>query len=81
MQLKDTVDDMLSDDYRDRFKAEYDQVSIRRDKLGDILDAYYKGELNFQPKSSISNLESQLETMDDYLDILEERAKEEVVDL
>ena len=33
MQLKDTVELMLSDDYKDRFKAEYYQTKIRYDKL------------------------------------------------
>ena len=38
MELKDTVDLMLSEDYRDRFKAEYQQVKIRKEKL----EAYIK---------------------------------------
>lgn len=33
MELKDTVDSMLSDSYIDRFKAEYYQTQIRYYKL------------------------------------------------
>jgi hypothetical protein len=34
--LKDTVDLMLSEDYKDRFKAEYQQTKIRYEKLKDF---------------------------------------------
>ena len=43
MELKDTVQQMLSEDYRDRFKAEYYQVKIRYDKLVDMLNRWDKG--------------------------------------
>ena len=33
MELKDTIDLMTSDDYKDRFKAEYYQTKIRYNKL------------------------------------------------
>ena len=33
MELKDTVDLMYSDDYQERFKAEYWQTKIRYEKL------------------------------------------------
>lgn len=33
MELKDTVELMLSEDYRDRMKAEYWKTKIRYDKL------------------------------------------------
>lgn len=33
MTLFDTVSDMLSDDYKSRFKAEYYQLKIRIEKL------------------------------------------------
>lgn len=33
MKLKDTIKLMESDDYKDRFKAEYYQVKIRKEKL------------------------------------------------
>lgn len=33
MELKDTVEGMLSDDWKERFKAEYFQLDIRIQKL------------------------------------------------
>ena len=40
MELKDTVNMMLSDDYKEHFKAEYIQEKIRAVKLENILKAY-----------------------------------------
>ena len=40
MKLEDTVEGMLSDDYSERLRAEYDQASIRLEKLTEILDKY-----------------------------------------
>lgn len=37
MELKDTIDLMTSEDYKDRFKAEYYQTKIRYDKLHKML--------------------------------------------
>lgn len=36
MELKDTVNMMLSDDYKERFKAEYIQEKIRAVKLENL---------------------------------------------
>lgn len=49
MELKDTVDGMLSEDYAERFKAEYNQLCIRFDKLKDMLEKRDRGELEFEP--------------------------------
>lgn len=38
MELKDTVNSMLSEDYRERFIAEYWQVKIRYDRLKAFID-------------------------------------------
>ena len=38
MELKDTVEMMLSDDYKERFRAEYWQLKIRYDKLRKMVD-------------------------------------------
>lgn len=40
MELKDTVERMLSSDYSERLRAEYDQASIRLEKLTKFLDKY-----------------------------------------
>jgi len=37
MELKETIDLMNSDDYKERFKAEYLQVKIRYEKLRKML--------------------------------------------
>ena len=40
MELKDTIDLMNSDDFRDRFVAEYCQTKIRYEKLHKMLIKY-----------------------------------------
>ena len=74
MELIDTVDLMTSDDYKDRFMAEYYQVKIRYQKLKSILDKYEEGTLDFEPSCSISLLMVQREIMEDYLNVLQDRA-------
>lgn len=75
--LKDTIDLMLSNDYGDRFVAEYQQTKIRYEKLHAILRKYYAGKLEFTLDSPVWLLEQQLDTMRAYLDILEVRSKQE----
>lgn len=43
MELKDTIDFMLSDDYKDRLKAEYLQLQIRVNKIMKSLENNDKG--------------------------------------
>lgn len=38
MELKDTIDGMLSGDYKERFVAEYQQTKIRYEKLKNFCD-------------------------------------------
>lgn len=40
MELEDTIEGMLSSDYSERLKAEYDQASIRLRKLTKFLNKY-----------------------------------------
>lgn len=80
--LKDTVDNMLSADYKKRFFAEYDQLKIRRKKLSDMIEKYMSGELDFEPKTPIAILMAQCAIMDAYLAILKERSRvEELYDI
>lgn len=79
--LKDTIDLMLSNDYGDRFVAEYQQTKIRYEKLHAILRKYYAGKLEFTLDSPVWLLEQQLDTMRAYLDILEVRSKQERIGL
>lgn len=74
MELIDTVYLMTSDDYKDRFMAEYYQVKIRYQKLKSILDKYEEGTLDFEPSCSISLLMMQRDIMEDYLNVLQDRA-------
>ena len=46
MNLKKTIGMMCSDDYRERFKAEYFQVDIRYQKLKEMVEKWDAGELN-----------------------------------
>ena len=40
MELEDTIEGMLSSDYSERLRAEYDQASIRLRKLTKFLNKY-----------------------------------------
>jgi len=81
MELKETIEMMQSEDYKERFKAEYHQLGIRVTKLRDFVDKYEKGELNFKPDCSITLLKGQIVPMCIYLDVLKERAKIEGIQL
>lgn len=81
MELRDTAPLMNSKDYKERFRAEYFQTKIRFDKLRKMVGAWDSGNLNFTPTCSRSIYDKQLAHMRKYLDILEERAKIEKVDL
>lgn len=72
--LSGTVDMMCSEDYKERFKAEYHQLRIRYEKLCDMLNAWDNGELTFTPTCLRSTYENQVAAMKIYLNILEDRA-------
>lgn len=81
MTLDKTVDLMLSDDYKNRFEAEYRQLVNRANKLRKMIRQYEKGELDFEPESPIDILVWQLKTMDEYIYILKRRASYEKITL
>ncbi len=81
MELKDTIELMNSDDYKDRFKAEYYQAKIRYDKLHNMLVKHVAGTLNFEPSCPQEILEDQEYYMKDYLKTLEIRAEIEKIEL
>lgn len=81
MELRDTVEMMNSADYKERFKAEYQQVVIRYQKLSAMLEKWDKGELNFEPTCPRSTYNMQVRAMTDYIAVLEARAVMEGVDL
>ena len=80
-EFKDSIDLMLSEDYKDRFKAEYMQLKIRYDKLQDMLADYLAGKLKFGLTCPYYVLRKQLDHMAEYLGILEVRAQIEGIDL
>lgn len=80
-ELKDTVPMMISDDYKERFVAEYSQLSIRYKKLYAVLEKYAADKLDFKPTCPIEILYEQLDHMEAYLGVLKTRAKYEDIEL
>ena len=80
MELKETIELMISDDYNDRFRAEYYQLEVRIDKLQTMLNKYKNNQLDFVPSCSYDLLSKQLEAMVQYRDCLLERAIIEDID-
>lgn len=73
-ELRDTVEMMNSEDYKERFRAEYCQVAIRFQKLQKMLEKWDKGELDFCPTCPRRIYNIQIKAMADYLAALEVRA-------
>ena len=74
MELKDTIRMMESEDYKERFKAEYYQIVIRYKKLSEMLAKWDNGTLEFNPTCPRSTYNIQVKAMTDYIAILEARA-------
>lgn len=70
MELKDTMELMVSENYKDRFKAEYYQTKVRYEKLHKMLTKYEAGTLGFEPNCPKEILEDQEYYMKDYLKTL-----------
>ena len=81
MELKDTMKMMNSEDYKDRFRAEYYQTKIRYVKLKNMLEKWDRGELNFISTCPRSTYDMQIKAMADYIAVLEARAVMEGVEL
>lgn len=89
-ELKDTIDDMLSDDYKKRFKSEYHQTKIRYEKLrrfntkieASNRTTYTENQVPM-PKHDCpeSILREQQSVMGNYLRLLEVRAEIEGIEL
>lgn len=80
-ELSDTVDMMISEDYKDRLKAEYYQLNIRADALRKILRDWEMGKLKFKPTCDYGFLLKQFQLMDEYRMILRVRAQIEGIEL
>lgn len=81
-ELKDTIKMMNSDDYKERFKAEFWQTYIRYEKLDEMLKKHDLGQLNrLISEKEMDLYEKQLKAMTDYLEVLLTRAKINNIDL
>ena len=81
MKLQDTIKMMDNADYNERFKAEYYQLKIRYEGLARLLKGYREGTLDFTPNCDYDLLHTQLVYMECYMNVLEERAKIENIEL
>ena len=81
MELERLIELMKSEDYKDRFRAEYYHLEDRIDKLANMLEKYKAGTLNFTPSCSYELLSYQLQTMNAYKRVLEERAEIEGIEI
>lgn len=78
-RLEETVSDMLSRDYKDRFKAEYQQLLIRYQNLCGFIK---RAELGKEKHDcDLGLLKEQRTCMSHYLDILVKRSAQEGLDL
>ena len=89
-ELEDTVEPMLSDDYKERFKAEYYQLKIRYEKLKRFntkITAAHRMVCSHRPLEEPKHdcpadlLIEQQCAMEHYLHVLEIRAEIEGIDL
>ena len=85
MELKDTIEQMTSPDYKERFKAEYKQLRLRYEKLNKFLNTctweIQAGREEPKHDCPLWLLELQLEEMKQYLRILEIRSYFEHIDV
>lgn len=81
MKLQETINKMVSENYKDRFIAEYQQLVIRYKGLKAMLEKWDNGELSFSPTCPRSTYNLQLSAMTDYIAVLEARAVIEGIEL
>lgn len=81
LTLNDTVDGMVSNDYKERFISEYQQLVIRYNGLKKMLENWDRNELAFVPTCPRSTYNMQIKAMADYIAVLEARAVMENIDL
>lgn len=81
MILAETINGMVSEDDKERFIAEYQQLVIRYKGLKKMLDNWDKNKLIFTPTCPRSTYNMQIKAMTDYIAVLEARAVMEGIDL
>ena len=80
-EIREIAHLLISDDYKQRFVGEYWELRIRLEKLEDMLRKEELGVLGFKPDCPIGILRDQAHLMHSYLEILEQRAIYEKIDL
>ena len=80
-KIEKTIPLMVSDDYKERFIAEYWQTRIRAEKLEDLIVRISVGGVEFDPDFPFELLIEQYDVMNDYLKILKARAIIEQIEL
>lgn len=80
-ELSDTIEMMNSQDYKERFKAEYYQVVIRVNGLKNMIDKWDRGELDFTPTCPREIYNDQIEYMVNYMTVLADRAVMEGIEV
>lgn len=81
MELLDTLELMASDDYKERFKAEYYQLTTRLEKLNKTIIKALANTLDFELNCDVELLEQQSYSMLQYKKCLEIRAEIEGIEL
>lgn len=80
-ELALTAEQMVSAEYKERFKAEYIQLKNRFNGLKAMCEKWDKGELSFTPTCPRSLYDEQLQAMNAYIQALTARAVMEQVEL
>lgn len=81
MVLDKTVDMMLSDDPKERIKAEYHQLTYRVNKLQKMIREYKNNKRDCCHKCSLDLLLWQLKAMQEYQYVLKRRCEVENIKL
>lgn len=81
LKLDDTVQVMISEDWKERFMAEYWQTQIRYERLHKMVIKAEAGTLPYQLNCPLELLKEQKRHMGEYLHCLEIRAEIEGVQL
>lgn len=79
--LRETAIQMNSNDYKERFIAEYKQLALRYKSLANMCIKWDNSQLDFIPTCPREIYDDQLLAMKQYLNILEKRAKIENINL
>ena len=74
IRLAETCTMMISQDYKERFKAEYYQLKNRLIGLKSMVSLWDQGKVPFTPTCPREIYDIQIDAMNKYLDVLEKRA-------